>query len=114
MRAPAEGPIFLKRFGFRMLLQYGGMVTLLTDIYQDLTFPVIAVKSYFDLWQVSAYHAAVGYGLLQFVANLGVVCWCYYKYRKSRTPAERERHKIEGTFILLRTSDDLILLYTVM
>jgi len=104
---------FLWRFRKRLLIRFVFMCIMLTDTYQDTTFPVIAKKCGFDLWFVSAWLVFLGVFVMQFCAQLLALLFCVYRYRHVRTPEERERLIVEGAFLALRGSDNLMLVFAV-
>ncbi|CAE8641643.1 unnamed protein product, partial [Polarella glacialis] len=79
----------------------------------DATFPVIANKCNFDLWFVSAWLCVLGVGVMQVMSQLLVLLVCAIRYRLAQTPEERERLLVQGAFMALRGSDNLVLVYTV-
>ncbi|CAE7443401.1 unnamed protein product [Symbiodinium sp. KB8] len=86
---------------------------LLTDTYQDATFPVIANKCNFELWFVSAWLVGLGVGLMQVVVQLLVLLAMALQYNRATTPEERDRLLVQGAFTALRGSDNLVLVYAV-
>ncbi|CAE7280870.1 unnamed protein product [Symbiodinium pilosum] len=86
---------------------------LLTDTYQDATFPVIANKCNFELWFVSAWLVGLGVGLMQVVVQLLVLAYMALQYKWATTPEERDRLLVQGAFTALRGSDNLVLVYAV-
>eukprot|EP00928_Gymnodinium_smaydae_P063480 TRINITY_DN4703_c0_g2_i1.p1 TRINITY_DN4703_c0_g2~~TRINITY_DN4703_c0_g2_i1.p1 ORF type:complete len:2551 (-),score=465.08 TRINITY_DN4703_c0_g2_i1:84-6608(-) len=108
------GPVagkFLWKFRMRLLMRVLFMSVMLTDTYQDATFPVIAYTCGFDLWFVSAWLVVLGVLVMQFCAQLLALAHCVYGYWRARTPEERERHFVQGIFLVLRGSDNLVLSY---
>ncbi|CAL1174051.1 unnamed protein product [Cladocopium goreaui] len=107
---------FCYRFRWRLLrLLFRAVCSfiLLTDTYQDATFPVIANKCNFELWFVSAWLVGLGVGLMQVLVQLLVIASCAKKYQNATTPEERDRLLVQGAFIALRGSDNLVLVYAV-
>lgn len=96
-----------------MLLRYFFSCAMLTDTYQDTTFPVIAKRCGFDLWFVSAWLVVLGIGVMQVLAQLVSLLRTMFVYRYARTPEERERLMVEGAFLALRGSDNLVLVHAV-
>lgn len=104
---------FLWRFRARLLLRCAFTGFLLTDTYQDITFPVIARTCSFDLWFVSAWLVVLGVGVMQVGVHLMGLLLKYRRYRLARTPEELERILIDSIFLLLRGSDNFPLVYAV-
>eukprot|EP00929_Paragymnodinium_shiwhaense_P065096 TRINITY_DN32675_c0_g1_i6.p1 TRINITY_DN32675_c0_g1~~TRINITY_DN32675_c0_g1_i6.p1 ORF type:complete len:2595 (+),score=526.95 TRINITY_DN32675_c0_g1_i6:959-8743(+) len=107
------GRRFVRMFRSRLVLRVVFMGVMLTDTYQDATFPVIAKVCGFDLWFVSAWLVVLGVGLMQVCAQVFVTSKCYVQYHRARTPEERERLLVQGAFLALRGSDNLVLVYAV-
>ena len=78
-----------------------------------LRFPVIANKCNFELWFVSAWLVGLGVGLMQVFVQLVVLVSCALRHAKATTPEERDRLLVQGAFIALRGSDNLLLTYAV-
>eukprot|EP00434_Breviolum_minutum_P024349 symbB.v1.2.021504.t1/scaffold1860.1/size98300/4 len=104
---------FCYRFRGRLLFRAVCSFILLTDTYQDATFPVIANRCNFELWFVSAWLVGLGVGLMQVLVQLLVIASCAHNYQKATTPEERDRLLVQGAFIALRGSDNLVLVYAV-
>eukprot|EP00930_Biecheleria_cincta_P035086 TRINITY_DN24163_c0_g1_i1.p1 TRINITY_DN24163_c0_g1~~TRINITY_DN24163_c0_g1_i1.p1 ORF type:complete len:1944 (-),score=324.17 TRINITY_DN24163_c0_g1_i1:98-5167(-) len=104
---------FLKQFRWRVLFRIVSSFILLTDTYQDATFPVIANKCYFSLWFVSAWLVILGVGIMQVLIQVIVMITCALRYNFARTPEERDRWLVQGAFMALRGSDNLVLVYAV-
>ncbi|CAK9017507.1 unnamed protein product [Durusdinium trenchii] len=104
---------FCYQFRWRLLFRAVCSFILLTDTYQDATFPVIANRCNFELWFVSAWLVGLGVGLMQVVMQLLVIASCWRQYEKATTPEERDRLLVQGAFIALRGSDNLVLVYAV-
>ncbi|CAJ1363866.1 unnamed protein product [Effrenium voratum] len=104
---------FCYTFRWRLLFRALCSFILLTDTYQDATFPVIANKCNFELWFVSAWLVGLGVGLMQVLVQLLVLIATVVQYNKATTPEERDRLLVQGAFTALRGSDNLVLVYAV-
>ncbi|CAE6933315.1 unnamed protein product [Symbiodinium sp. CCMP2592] len=105
--------VFCYAFRWRLLFRALCSFILLTDTYQDATFPVIANKCNFELWFVSAWLVGLGVGLMQVVVQLLVLLAMAVQYNRATTPEERDRLLVQGAFTALRGSDNLVLVYAV-
>lgn len=74
---------------------------------------MIANKCNFELWFVSAWLVGLGVGLMQVFVQLVVLVSCALRHAKATTPEERDRLLVQGAFIALRGSDNLLLTYAV-
>lgn len=104
---------FCWRFHARLLIRMVFACIMLTDMYQDATFTVIAKKCGFGLWFVSAWLIALGMGVMQVLVQLVALLSCAWQYRKATTPERRESLMVEMAFLALRGSDNLTLVYAV-
>lgn len=104
---------FCKQFRWRLLFRVLGTFILLTDTYQDATFPVIASKCHFSLWFVSAWLVILGVGVMQVVVQVSMMISCVVHYYLARMPEERDRWLVQGAFMALRGSDNFVLVYAV-
>jgi len=107
------GATYIFRFRGQLLLRLILTCLLLTDTYQDATFPVIAKKCGFDLWFVSLWLVSLGVGLMEVCVHLFTFMRAAVKYHWARTPEERRRIFVRSAFLALRGSDNFILVYAV-
>lgn len=108
-----QAGVFLWRFRARIALRCIFSMFMLTDTYQDVTFPVIANACSFDLWFVSAWLVVLGVGVMQVLAQLLSLLRKYWIYRRVRTPEDRSLILVQSVFLILRGSDNLPLVYAI-
>ena len=105
------GKRFVRNFSLRLGVRLFVMMWSLTDTYQDATFPVIAKRCNFDFYFVSTWLVVLGIIVLQFGAQVVAGIQCVYEYQTAKTPEGRSRQAAQGAFLLLRGSDNLVLVY---
>ena len=84
-----------------------------TDIYMDITFPVIARACGFDLWKVSAWICAMGIGIGQVLQVLFILWKGARRSRNAMSVEARERAELTDLFLLLRATDATALCFIV-
>lgn len=104
---------FMGRFSFSLLLRFFFAFVSVTDLYQDVTFPVISYRCGFDLWFVSTWLVILGVVVMQIFMQIFLILQCYRKWASARTPEERERYHVEGLFLALRAVDNHVLVFAV-
>lgn len=104
---------FMWTFRWRLSLRMLFAAWMLTDTYQDATFPVIAKTCKFSLWFVSAYLVVLGVGVMQAGTQIFMIFTTLMRQWAARTPEQHQHSKAQTTFLALRGSDSLMLVYAV-
>jgi len=104
---------FIRRFWLRIFAGYCVGAVSQTDMYMDLTFPVIAKTCNFELWVVAVWLCTLGIGIGQVGQSVTTIFLGRLRARRATSPERRERAELAVLFFILRVTDNVALCFAV-